>query len=475
MLFTTPEFFFFLVITFCIYYLPVLRRFQPVILIGASLLFYYSGADLLIFLLIASVVVNAAISFLIAKQQSGNTRKLMWLGVVFNLATLCAFKYCALIVTTVMSVVPEFGDRHSQVLHAVALIPLPLGISFFCFEGISLTIDGCKRLFKGETTFAGFLKETALFICFFPHLIAGPILRASEFLPQISSKSFSRIEWYLACKWMIIGYFLKVFVANNLQDFTWRLSYPQFLHENSFTNIFYLGAYSVQIFADFAGYSYIALGLAYLFGYHIPNNFNAPYISQSLGDFWSRWHISLSTWLRDYLFIPLGGSRHSKRRACFNVFLVMTVGGLWHGASWNYAGWGILHGAGLVAEHLFSRGRERSQNLLTASIRICGVFTFVSGAWILFILKSPEHIAEFVRHLASSEGHLISAKSAAIAIVYIAPVALIHYWTWMKELKPVPPYMLPARPLIKGLALGIMLFCTIVNPGPEHEFIYFQF
>lgn len=474
MLFTSWEFAFFLLVTFFVYYLPALRRFQVLILIAASLVFYACGSNVVIMVLLTTILFNAVISFWLSNPRKFDVRKLLLIGVFLNVAVLCSFKYGALILSTIATLWSDQGAWSLNLQHLVGALPLPLGISFFCFEGISLTVDSYKRVFKADTKFSESLKETALFICFFPHLISGPILRAGDFLPQISQKCFSDIDWYLASKWMTIGYFLKLFVANNLQGFTWHLLYPQFLYMSPVMDVFLLGAYCIQIFSDFAGYSYIALGMGYLFGYRIPVNFNAPFISRSLGEFWKRWNISLSSWLRDYVFIPIGGSRGSKLRACFNVVFIMTLGGLWHGAAWNYAAWGLMHGTGLVVEHVMRGGRQPSTHWLGIFGSILWVYSFVSAACILFILKSPEHLAEFLKHLAFGQGEY-SLKEAAIAFLYIVPVVLLHGWSWLKESQSPRGNNFVLSPTAKAFALATMVFCCVVNPGPPSAFIYFQF
>ncbi|MEQ8682884.1 MAG: MBOAT family O-acyltransferase, partial [Cyclobacteriaceae bacterium] len=216
-------------------------------------------------------------------------------------------------------------------------IPLPIGISFFTFQGISLLVDAYRN--RAGTSdqirvlpFWKLLFHTSLYISLFPQLVAGPIVKAHDFYPQIRTKYLSGIQWNYVFQHVVTGYFLKMVVADNLKDFTGELVWPSFERFSSVELLVYLFGYSMQIFADFAGYSLIAIGISGLFGYIIPQNFNFPYVASGFSDFWKRWHISLSTFLKEYLYIPLGGNRKGRVRTYLNLMIVMALGGLWHGA-----------------------------------------------------------------------------------------------------------------------------------------------
>jgi alginate O-acetyltransferase complex protein AlgI len=470
MLFNSCEFAAFFLIVFLLYYLPALRRFQVVVLAGASLIFYYQGAGGLTILLLVSMLTNALISYAITHQASSSRIRaiLFWFGVLFNLLILCFFKYAGLAVTSLGSFLPPGTSSFTR---ALTSIPLPLGISFYCLGSISLVVDCAKGTFKKQSNLPDTIRDTGVFVSFFPHLISGPILRASNFFPQIGNKPFREIDWYTGLKWMIVGYFLKLFVADNLAAHS--LKFPYFLLAGTWTNLAFLYAYSAQIFADFAGYSFIALGLAKLLGYDIINNFNAPYISQSLREFWRRWHISLSSWLRDYLFIPLGGSRRSQVRTSCNILFVMVLGGLWHGASWTFAMWGGLHGAALVLERQLLSKLTLPSNAFWSLGKMFITFTFVSTAWICFILHDMNHIWLLFQHLCSDVRQPVNSNALSLILFFGLPVFFLHMFQLAKEHKIMQ--LVLGHKYFRISALGTMIFLTILNSGPPHAFIYFQF
>ena len=322
MLFNSTEFVLLVCLTFVPYYLLPSKRFQVEILILASLVFYaYSNIWLLI-LLVFSAYINAFSSLKISNHVELKIKRFWAIaGVITNLSILGFFKYAGLISFTILG---NTGS-HGEFAHYIALIPLPVGISFYTFQGISLLMDtwsGNVQSDREQSQLRHF-KHITFYICFFPQLVAGPIVKSHEFLPQIKDKRISQINWERCFKNLLTGYFLKIFVADNLKELTAWIEFPYFLGKSSVELTFMLFAFSMQIFADFAGYSLIAIGIAGLFGYKLPTNFNFPYISRSFSEFWRRWHISLSTWLRDYLYYPLGGNRRGRLRTYFNLFIVM--------------------------------------------------------------------------------------------------------------------------------------------------------
>ncbi|HMG66196.1 MAG TPA: MBOAT family O-acyltransferase, partial [Chitinophagaceae bacterium] len=317
------------------YYIPVnfFRKgnTQLLVLIAASIIFYGYFKPSLLFLLAFSGAVNVITSYFVSYGAPKYRLFLASVGVIVNLAVLAFFKYSPLIATS-------FFDTGHGIGAFLLTIHLPIGISFFTFEGISLVVDTYKGhkddKFKNlvHESFAIHIRNSFFFIVFFPHLVSGPILKAHDFIPQIGQKFFKHIEWNYCFRLLVAGYFLKLVVADNLNDFTSSLIYPGFMSFSTLDLISMLLGYSFQIFADFAGYSLIALGLASLFGYRLMQNFNFPYISASFSEFWRRWHISLSTFLKEYLYFPLGGNRKGKLRTYINLFITMVLGGLWYGA-----------------------------------------------------------------------------------------------------------------------------------------------
>ncbi len=316
MLFNSSVFLLLLAVTFFFYYQKWLLKYQVLILIFSSLIFYAYNNPALLILLLFSAGINVTSSYYVAYGNPANRKVIATAGVVFNLLVLAFFKYSPLMARSLFAANSSIGEF-------LLTIPLPIGISFYTFEGISLLVDVYKEK-RGENeslaniSFKEHAQRTLFFISFFPHLVSGPILKAHDFLPQIKTKLFKDIDWAKCFKQLVLGYFLKMVVADNLKDYTFNIAFPYFEAYSAITLLTLLVGYSCQIFADFAGYSLIAIGLAQLFGYSLINNFNFPYISSSFQEFWKRWHISLSSFLMEYLYFPLGGNRKGKFRTYLN-------------------------------------------------------------------------------------------------------------------------------------------------------------
>jgi alginate O-acetyltransferase complex protein AlgI len=463
MLFNSYPFVGFLLVTLFVYYLPFARRFQLLGLILASFYFYAFLKPILLVLLITSILFNTSVSWVLERNSP---KRWVTLGVIFNLLLLCFFKYASLIAKTFID-----ESSSSDLSSFILSIPLPIGISFYTFEGISLLVDS----YRGKTsstkvtgkTFIEHLIETTHFVSFFPHLIAGPILKAHDFYPQIKTKYLKDIDWNSAFKNVVIGFFLKMVVADNLKEYTGYMSYPYFENLSSPTLIILMLGYSCQIFADFAGYSLIAIGIAKLFGYDLPTNFNYPYISQSFSEFWQRWHISLSTWLKEYLYIPLGGNRNGNNRTYLNLFLVMLLGGLWHGAGWNYAVWGMIHGVALGLERLLITSKEGSTTWLKC-LRVGMVFLIVTIAWLFFKLPNFTQALLYIQKMGTNWNlPFIPGIREVYVLIFCMAVALYHiYYLWKGERQ---------FPKLEMILLAIMLFFIMTNSGFQGDFIYFQF
>lgn len=473
MLFNTLTFGAFLPIVFLLYYLPPLRHFQLRVLVVASLVFYGWNAPALLFLLAASVAINAVTSYQVALSDGPRQWRWAAAGVVVNLAILGTFKYAGFLHAAYLGLL----GRPDSPLY----IPLPIGISFYTFEGISLLVDTLRARRSGGVRPAFVSNEprthlwhTSLFIVFFPHLIAGPILKARHFFPQIGPKRFRDIQWEAAIRCLIAGFFLKTVVADNLKDFTGVLAYPYYESYATTTNLALLLGYSVQIFADFAGYSLIAIGLGWLFGYELPQNFDFPYLSQSIAEFWRRWHTSLSTWLRDYLYIPLGGNRRGEVRTYVNLILVMALGGLWHGAALSYLVWGLYHGIGLAVERLIApKAAERRVGGLVGFLRIVAVFLFATFGWLFFKLPEFGQAMGFLQALGRNAGMRLDPARVLPVVVFSLPVLAYYLWNcptvrvWRERSR--------WSGVAEGLVYGVALFLILVSGGSAGEFIYFQF
>jgi alginate O-acetyltransferase complex protein AlgI len=300
-------------------------------------------------------------------------------------------------------------------------------------------------------------------------LIAGPIVKARDFLPQIVPKYLKEINREKVFKDLVLGYFLKMVVADNLKDFTFWIEYPYFQEYKTIDLIMMLFGYSSQIFADFAGYSLIAIGLAGLFGYQLRDNFNFPYIASSFKDFWKRWHISLSSFLMEYLYFPLGGSKKGKARTYINLFIVMALGGLWHGAAWSYMIWGFTHGLFLAMERFifdkFKINPSRFNNIFYSFF----VFTVVTFAWLLFKLPDFSHVLLYIKTIFTNASFSFSKTLFLNIFIFSLPVYIYHFrkiFTSISKQKTVD---------YRYVAYAIMIFLIISNSGTSGAFIYFQF
>lgn len=495
MLFNSWEFLILLAVTFALYYAPWSRgrhgkAWQVTLALVASVIFYGWQDPKLIGLLAISCVGNSlATGRIILHKVAGNEAKVkQWTrrAVVMNLTLLGIFKYLPFLAGLIPFLPASWVE-------AAKAIPLPIGISFYTFHGISMIVD----VARGEVTregdalmskggrFAKGVRDIGFYLLFFPQLVAGPIVKAKEFWPQIAAKRLEDIPWRQVVRALVTGYFLKVFVADNLSEQTASLTLgPDVLATSSPLNLVpLLYGYSLQIFADFAGYSLIAIGLAAMFGYRFPINFNFPYLSTSITEFWRRWHMSLSAWLRDYLYIPLGGNRKGPGRTYVNLFLVMFLGGLWHGAEWKFALWGSLHGLLLALERLAGRKagnkgeyQSAARGSLTA-LRTAGAwfFTFhvVTLLWLTFLMPDMASIGAFFKGIFSGKT-FISGPPIFSLMFYGTAVVLYHGWGWLKEHREILSAKLLRSPL-EPMLHGIMIFLIVTNPGAPRGFIYFQF
>ncbi|RAX56033.1 MBOAT family O-acyltransferase [Helicobacter sp. 10-6591] len=511
MLFTSYAFIALVAITFGLYYMKGFQRAQVWILIIASFIFYAFSQPILLALLFVSASINALASYQVAFAPALVYKRLYaWFGVGVNLAVLAFFKYS-----------PLFGRAMESFISAQSIgeflinVPLPVGISFYTFQGISLVVDLYKDSVKNNDSGGGhthsleqnsltapickcgFFKHyrnTLFFIGFFPQLVAGPIVKAHEFYPQISAKVLKTIDFYVSTKILILGYFLKMVIADNLKDQTFWMDSPYFQAYDFLTLLGLIFGYSVQIFADFAGYSLIAIGVAKLFGYNLPQNFNFPYISASFAEFWRRWHISLSTWLKQYLYIPLGGSRKGKFRTYCNLFIVMALGGLWHGAYISYMVWGVYHGLFLALERFLKEklkpvlrahfprfSKFLAKSVLVYCVRVAFVFVVVSFGWILFKLRDFSDVLLYVSEIFCEPSGQRGNALLLMILCYSAPIFayytryVVHSWIIYKDKNQKISSVCKYRQIIESVFFGMLLFFIFTNSGSSGAFIYFQF
>jgi len=467
MLFHSVQFFLLFSVTFIGYWLIPQHRLRMLWLLGASFAFYGSWNPWLMFV----VVFSAAFDFLIAQRIETSPspqarRMLLIISIGVSLGILGFFKYTNFLLDSAVSTFNLLGFDYR---HPAFRIVLPLGISFYTFETISYVMDVYRGRLRAERNFLDY----ALFIMFFPHLIAGPIVRPKHFLSQVSrAKRFDWNRVELGARLFLLGLVKKAVIADHMP----AIVDPVFASPADFsTEAVWIAVlcYATQIYCDFSGYTDMALGTAHAFGFKLPQNFNLPYAACNITDFWRRWHISLSTWLRDYLYIPLGGNRHGTLATYRNLILTMLLGGLWHGAGWSFVFWGLYHGS-LLAAHRFFSSRSRSGEGPFKPIRIAFTFLCVCIGWVLFRAQSMTDASLILRRMfVPAEGQMFASAEVTIALAAWTAVLLGHlvssYFNMRSALR-----WLPAPVMATAMAV-VFLFVQVLMPHRGGAFIYFQF
>lgn len=448
-------------------------------LVIASFHFYAAWSAELAFLVTATTLADYTLARLMDRTARPRLRKAIMLSSVgMNLGVLCYFKYQNFFLASLHKLLDAGGPPTP---FSPLDIIVPFGISFYTFEAISYAVDVYRKKIPAERSLPHFL----LFILFFPHLVAGPIVRAGDFLRQARRvKRWNWVRVQVGLQFFLLGVFKKLAIADRMAVFTdgtglqpGPLVAPE-LHNTSAVWLAVL-AYSIRIYADFSGYSDMAVGLAHLFGYRLAQNFNLPYLAANVTEFWRRWHISLSTWLRDYLFIPLGGSRAGNWTTARNLMVTMTLGGLWHGAAWSYVLWGVLHGLFLVIHKAFREWceprpgvRAALESPLGTVWRIGFTFLCVSLAWVFFrpdLAGSVEILNRlFVPH--GGLGLPLHNRSLWYTVLFLLLCHVLWAKGWWQRAWE------RANPVALGAALAICLTAAmLLAPQTRQNFIYFTF
>ncbi len=469
MLFNTGIFLFlFLVLLFFYQFVYKKENARITYLTLFSLYFYYKCGGWFFLLLILSTIIDYAIANFIYKSNSKRDRT-AWLvlSLVINLGFLAYFKYTNFL----LGIANDLQLGHFHVVDIV----LPVGISFYTFQVLSYTIDVYRGLLKPAKNIFDF----GFYISFFPHLVAGPIVRASLFLPQIHTDiKITKDDRAAAVFLILTGLFKKAVISDYISvNFVDRVFDAPALY-TGFENLMAVYGYAMQIYCDFSGYSDMAIGVALLLGYRLGINFNQPYQSASITEFWRRWHISLSSWLRDYLYVPLGGNRKGKLRQYVNLFITMLLGGLWHGASWNFVFWGFLHGVALALDKLFRTVVNVPKTFLMRALGVLLTFHFVCFCWIFFRAQDFATATEMLSRIFQNfEGTIVLQWMRGYALVFALIVFgyLTHFipakWNSKTEI------ILSRAPIIaQSLALVFVIWMVIqVKSAEIQPFIYFQF
>ncbi|MEC3906304.1 MBOAT family O-acyltransferase [Tamlana sp. 2201CG12-4] len=483
MLFNSIDFALFLPIIFLFYWFVTNKslKLQNFLLVVASYIFYGWWDWRFLSLILFSTVVDYTIGYKLKSEENQLKRQiLLWTSIVVNLGFLGFFKYYNFFLDNFISVFSFFGTKLSA--NALNII-LPVGISFYTFQTLSYTIDVYKRKLDPTSDFIAF----AAFVSFFPQLVAGPIERATNLLPQFYKKrQFDYNKAVDGMRQILWGLFKKIVIADNCAEHA-NLIFSNSEDLNGST--LFLGAlfFTFQIYGDFSGYSDIAIGVSRLFGFNLKQNFAFPYFSRDIAEFWRRWHISLNTWFRDYLYIPLGGSRGSKWIKVRNTFIIFTVSGFWHGANWTFIIWGILNALFFLPIMLSNNNRKNISIVAQGRtfpgfkdfIGMIVTFLLTVFAWVFFRAENIEQAIEVVSEMVSASFFELprfvqNRRGAIITIVLVCLFVLIE-WNGRESQYAIANSLLKKRRIMRWGYYLIIIFLIFWFRGENQDFIYFQF
>jgi alginate O-acetyltransferase complex protein AlgI len=463
-------FFLFLFLGFIAIYSVVYKhnKLKNVYLTLFSVFFYYKSSGLYFILLLITAVVDYNLARQIARTEIKSRRTLfLILSLCVNLGMLVYFKYTNFFV----GMMYDFMNKPFDPLN----IFLPVGISFFTFQSLSYTIDIYRRNIEPVKD----ISEFAFFVTFFPQMVAGPIVRASVFLPQVrKTPVVTRDDFGKAVFLICIGLFKKAVISDYISiNFVDRIFDNPGLY-TGLENLFGVYGYALQIYCDFSGYTDMAIGIALLLGYKLPVNFNSPYQSASITEFWRRWHISLSTWLRDYLYISLGGNRKGKIRTYINLMITMLLGGLWHGAALRFVIWGALHGIGLAFEKMMNSIISIPKNKLTRILGVIITFHFVCFAWIFFRADNMTVVKTVLTQISTAFHPGIFAdfvKGYPYILMLMVLGYILHFIP--SDIENYTQKLVINSPFILKVAylLAIVLVVIQIKSSEIQPFIYFRF
>ena len=471
MLFNSLSFIVFFVVVLVFYYSNFLNwRSKKGLLLLASYIFYGMWNPPLVILLWISTMVDWTAGNKLAIEDNPQKRRLwLLLSMFVNLGFLAFFKYGDFLLENFITLANAAGFEYQP--YQMDII-LPMGISFYTFQTMSYTIDMYNKKTKPARTFLDF----ALYVTFFPQLVAGPIVRAKELISQFyepKKATMNQFVWGLFL--LTLGLFQKVVLADTFLSSTADTAFKPGQILNFWDAWTGTLAFSGQIFFDFAGYSTSAIGIALMLGIILPDNFRYPYASLGFSDLWKRWHISLSSWLKDYLYIPLGGNRHGITRMYAALMITMLLGGLWHGAAWTFIVWGGLHGTYLILERLQRQYLPFKITVWNGMFLAFTTFTCVNITWVFFRAREFETAWNMIRSMfyLNPDGTKILQTFDIIKVLTLISVLFITHW-FMRNTS-VKEVSLKISPIILGIIWSIMFFLIAISQGSGEQFIYFQF
>jgi D-alanyl-lipoteichoic acid acyltransferase DltB (MBOAT superfamily) len=490
-LFTGMNFWVFFVFVLAVYAMVFRKKkLRNAFLFAVSLFFYYKSAGYFFVLLLFSTVTDYSFGLAINRFQKKWKRKtILIVSLILNLSVLSYFKYAYFFTdifnqmfgTSLQTIdyLAYWGNLLTGSNFDITTIILPVGVSFYTFQTMSYTIDVYRRRVKPIRSIIDF----GFYVTFFPPLVAGPIIRAAEFVPQLyRNYQLSMREFSLAVFLILNGLIKKMLIADYISiNFVDRVFDNPLLY-TGFENLMAAYGYAIQIYCDFSGYTDIAIGVALILGFQLPINFNSPYKAKNITDFWKRWHISLSTWLRDYLYIPLGGNRHGKTVMFIALMLTMLIGGLWHGAATKFVIWGGLHGLALIAHKIWmaclpNKNPRKKQPFKTV-VSIFITFNFVCFAWLFFRADSMQTVdmmlSQITRQMFASDfWTIISSYSTVFALILFG---FVMHWLPERQ-KENYRNLFHKIPIVIKAAIVVLvaLFLYQIKSADLQPFIYFQF
>lgn len=474
MLLSSIEYFLFLPIVFLLFWLVFSRSktTQNVFILFTSLFFYSLWDCLFLGLLLLTTISTFMSGVLLERTDVPSRRKIvLWATLLLNLGILFVFKYYNFFIQAFSDTITLFGG-HANV--STLRIILPVGISFFTFAALSYTIDVYQKKIEPTRDTWAYLAYTT----FFPCLLSGPISRAQKQLPQFFYKrTFDYEKAVESCKFLLMGVIMKTCLADKLGVYVDTV-YGNINSHSGKTLLLSSVFYTIQIYADFAGYSLLAIGSGKLLGIELPTNFIRPYFAKTVSDFWRRWHISLTTWFRDYIYYPLGGNRCSKTRWMFNTMIVFVVSGLWHGANYTFLIWGTMHGAFMIIERLVYGEKIKYISNDASSINIIRwlvTFTIINLAWIFFRL---DNLTDVVTVISKIFTNMDSLYIDSCVIGHAIPaLLLVFFYDWFAEKNNNKQLMLDSRKIWVrwGAYICLIMFLILFGSFEQTQFIYFQF
>ncbi|HHO49346.1 MAG TPA: MBOAT family protein [Deltaproteobacteria bacterium] len=472
MLFNSTTFVLFFAVVWLLYQPPLAWRWRKLLLLVASYVFYAAWSPPFVLLLWISTGVDWFVGRALGRATGrGARRALLGISLGVNLGMLGYFKYGGFLLDNLTLALRGLGVAYQP---PGADIVLPVGISFYTFQTLSYTIE----VHQGRERPWGSFLDFALYVTFFPQLVAGPIVRAHDFLPQClqpRAPCGRTLGWGLTL--FVVGLFEKTVLAD-----VWLAPHAERLFDAAQAPdgaSAWLGAlaFAGQIYGDFAGYSTCAIGVAMCLGFALPDNFHAPYAALGFSDFWRRWHISLSTWLRDYVYIGLGGNRGGWSATQRNLMITMVLGGLWHGASWTFVVWGALHGLLLILERILRRALPPSPLWSSPVVRLYGIlltFVAVVSTWVFFRAPSLSRAVEIVAAMVGLRSGVALLDAADQLVILTITAAMVGGHLWMRE-RTLEEVFSSLRPSVRIAVLSGLLVAVLSTPGVDRAFLYFQF